>query len=166
MILHTPWDRQRRGGHRTEKTLLPLGTTKLCRPGPPTHGVSRPVCTGRLPSYCGELTPELESWLPPVLLLLLVSPCAWERQGNQGTGASQDKQLPLNPELSGRQGSSPRCRQLRIITAGPSQEDQMEEQEKSNFLTKQLWKARGEVRGFRVYRTRGIIEGKIYLGLS
>ena len=48
----------------------------------PAPGAPRPVQTGRLWLVThGELTPELEIWLPPVLLLLFVSPCAWERQG-------------------------------------------------------------------------------------
>ena len=53
-----------------------------------------------------ELTQGLESWLTPVGLFLLVSPCAWEGRGRQGTRASQDKQLPLSLEPSGREGSS------------------------------------------------------------
>ena len=33
---------------------------------------------GELQELLQELTPELESWLQPVLLFLLVSPCAWD----------------------------------------------------------------------------------------
>ena len=45
----------------------------------------------------GELTPELEIWTPPLLFFILVSPSDWKGQGCQGTKASQDKQLTLNP---------------------------------------------------------------------
>ena len=34
-ILRSPWDRWRRGGHRTARTLLPLGAPKLCRSAHP-----------------------------------------------------------------------------------------------------------------------------------
>ena len=59
---------------------------KLCRSVhwhlPP--GASRPMWTRRLQLVAhGELTPELEIWLPPLLFFLFVSPCAWEGQGCQ-----------------------------------------------------------------------------------
>ena len=77
-ILHSPRVRQRRGGHRTERTLLLPGAPKLCRSGPPaTPGASRPLWTGSCGSHCGELTPGMDTWPPSVLLFLLVSPSAW-----------------------------------------------------------------------------------------
>ena len=48
MILHSPRDRWRRGGHRIARTLLPLGTPNLCRSVPPAPGAPRPVRTGGL----------------------------------------------------------------------------------------------------------------------
>ena len=50
MILHTPWDRQKQGRHRTGRTLFLLGALKLCR-STHTHQPQeylRPVRTGRL----------------------------------------------------------------------------------------------------------------------
>ena len=38
---------------------------------------------GNCGSYCGELTPGLETWPPPVLFFL-VSPCAWDGAGLPG----------------------------------------------------------------------------------
>ena len=43
----------------------------------PALGAPRSVPTGSCGSYCRELTLGLETWLPPVLLLFLVSLCAW-----------------------------------------------------------------------------------------
>ena len=80
------------------------------------------------------LTPGLESWPPPVGLLLLVKPCAWEGPGFQGTQASWDKQCPLSPHLAGV-GQLPQVHTLRISTAGPSPRRPEERQGKSTFLT-------------------------------
>ena len=66
-----------------------------------------------------DLTPELQAWPPPVVFFL-VSSCSWEGWGRKGTGASQDKQLPLSRAPGRGRGSSPRCTHLRISTAGPS----------------------------------------------
>ena len=85
-ILQSPWDRQRREGPRTARTLLQQGASKLCRSASPTPGASRPLQTGRLRWFLQELTPELESWPPPVGLFLPVSPCAWDRAGPREQG--------------------------------------------------------------------------------
>lgn len=49
-ILHSPWDRQKRGGHRTARTLLPLGALQALEISIPVlaPGAYRPVRTGRL----------------------------------------------------------------------------------------------------------------------
>ena len=138
------------------KTLLLPGAPKLCRSAPPLAWEHLGQCRlGDCGSYCGELTPELETWPPPVWLFLLVSPCASQRQGHQGMGASWGKQLPLSLAPSRGWGSSPRCTHLRISTANPPPEDQLEGQGKSKLLTKKCWKAPGEIKGFTVYRIRG-----------
>ena len=121
---------------------------------PAASGAPRPLRTGSCNSYCRELTPGLESWPPPVSLFLLVPFCAWERWGRQGTEASRGQQLPLSRAPGRGRGSSPRCTHQRVSTAAPPPEDQLEEQRKSKFLTKQHWKAPGEVGGFIVYRTK------------
>ena len=46
--LALPWNRQRPGGHRAPRTLLPLGAPELCRAVPPALRESRPLQTGRL----------------------------------------------------------------------------------------------------------------------
>ena len=92
-----PQDRQRRGKHRTARTLLLLPPSCADQCAHTALGASRPVWTGSCCTYCREMTPGLETWMLSVLLFLLVSPCAWERRGCQGTEASQGKQLPLSP---------------------------------------------------------------------
>ena len=100
----------------------------------------------------GELTPGLESWPLPLLLSLLVSPCASEgraarEQGLHGVNSS--------PEPGTQQGAG----QLPPVHTPENQHSrpvpQLEGQGKSNLLTQQCWKAPGEVEGFTVYTTRG-----------
>ena len=57
-------------------------------------------------SYGVKLTLELETWPPPVLLFLLVSPCAWEG-GLQGIEASRGQQLPPSPAPAGGWAAPP-----------------------------------------------------------
>ena len=75
-ILPSPWDRWRRGWHRTARPLLLLGAPSCAdqrlRTAP---GASRPVRTGSCGTYCEKLNPELGTWLL-LVLFLLVSPCA------------------------------------------------------------------------------------------
>ena len=98
VVLHSPWDRWKWGGHRTVKTLLLLGTPQAVQISAPMQAPEayRSVWTGRLCQLSSrELNPKLEIW-PPPLLFFLVSPCAWERWGHQGIKASQDKKLTLS----------------------------------------------------------------------
>ena len=102
-------DRQGQGRHRTARTLLiSLGILKLCRSAPRHPGSTRPERTGSCGWLLGELTPGLENWPPPLVLFLLVSLCAWEGRGHQGTEASWGKQLPLSRAPRGKWGISPR----------------------------------------------------------
>ena len=71
------------------------------------------VVTAGADSRAGDLATAL-------LLFLLVSPCAWEDWGCQGTEASQGKQLPLSCVPARGRGSSSRCAHLKINRAGPS----------------------------------------------
>ena len=130
-------DRRRPGLHNAARTLLPSGGPELCISVPPAPGASRPLQTWRLQHLLLELTPRLESWPPPLLLFLLVSPCTWDGGGPPGRRASQDKQLPLSPAPGRRRGGSPRCTHLRISQQAPPPEDQLEGQGKSKFLSKQ-----------------------------
>ena len=121
---------------------------------PSATGATRPVdwetvvVTGGADSRAGGLL-AASVVVPPGVTLCL------GEAGSQGTGASQDKQLPRSHAPGRGRGSSPRCTHLRIITARPPLEDQLEGQAKSKFLTEQRWEAPGEVEGFTVYRTRG-----------
>ena len=89
-----PRDRRRPEGHKTGRTLLPPGAPKLCR--------SATAAPGH-PGQCGQgtavvtagLTPGLGNWPPPVVLFLLVSPCAWDGVAS-GNRALRGKQLPLS----------------------------------------------------------------------
>ena len=62
---------------------------QISTPAPEAPG---PVWTGRCSSNYGKPTPGLETWPPPVVVLLLLSPCAWEGWGRQGTGATWRQQ--------------------------------------------------------------------------
>ena len=72
MILHSPWDRRKPGGHRTAKTLLLLGAPKLYRsvyPCRPWEHLGQCRLETALVTI-GELTPELEIWPLPLFFLL------------------------------------------------------------------------------------------------
>ena len=86
----------------------------------PLRGSIKAVLLGDYGSYCWELTLGLENRPLPVLFFLLVSLCAWEGQGRQGTETSRGEQLPLNPAPGRGWGISPRYTHLRISIAGPS----------------------------------------------
>lgn len=62
-ILVSPQDRQKQGGHRTARTLQPLGAPN-CADQCACAGLetSRPVWTGRLVVTSKGLAPELEIW--------------------------------------------------------------------------------------------------------
>ena len=109
-------------------------------------GAPRPVCTGRLWLVTSrELTSELEIWPPPLFSFCFVSPCAWERQGLEGTKASQNKQLRLSPAPGKGWGIPPRHRHLRISTADRPlpQKNCWKYKGKASLLNKQHWKAPG-----------------------
>ena len=70
-----PRDRQRRGGHGTARTLLPLGTPELCRSAPPTPRSTQAsadwetvVVTAGADSRAGELAATV---VPPCVTLCL-----------------------------------------------------------------------------------------------
>ena len=105
------------------------------------------VVTVGADSRAGELT-AVSVVVPPGVTLCL------EGRGQQGTGASRDKQHPLNRAPGRGQGSSPRCMHLRIRTAGPSSRRPTGRTEEEQVLDRASWKAPGEVEGFTVYRTR------------
>ena len=65
-----PWVRQRPGGHRTARTILPLGGPELYRSAAPPLEYPGP-CRLRALKLLWELTPGLESWPPPLGLFLL-----------------------------------------------------------------------------------------------
>ena len=88
------WDKQKWGGQRKARILLPLAAPKLCRSAlsclPP--GPSRPGQIWRLQLVlAGNSTPELEIWLQVLLLFLLVSPLCLGEVGLPGNKASQGK---------------------------------------------------------------------------
>ena len=85
VILRSPGTGGSGEGHRTVRILLLMGTPKLCRAVPWKHLGQWDWETALVTSR--ELTPELEFRSLPLLLLLLVSPYAWKRQGHQGTKA-------------------------------------------------------------------------------
>ena len=119
---------------------------------PPEHpGQCR---LGDCRSYCRELTADLESCLQPVFLSLLVSPCAWERQGHHGQRPHRTNRSHWALHLV-VVGHFLKYTHLRISTAGPLPEYQLIGQGKSKLWTKQCWKAPGDFEGFTVYRTRG-----------
>ena len=148
-----PRDRWRCGGHRTVRMLLPLIVPPSCAGQctlPPEHlgqcGLGAAVVTVGADSRAGELA-ATSVVVPPCVTLCL------EEAGCQGAEASRGKQLPLSPAPGGGRGISPRCIHLRVSIASPPPEGEG----KSKFLNQQRWKAPGEVDGFTVHRTRGIV---------
>ena len=101
-----PRDGPRRGGPRTARTLL-LRRPDLCRSAPPPREHPGPCGLGAAVVTAGADSRAGETWPPPVGLSLLVSPCAWERRGCQGTGASPGQQLPLSPTPGRGAGQRP-----------------------------------------------------------
>ena len=108
-IPHSPQDRRRWGGHRTARTLLPLGSLKLYRSVPPPPGSTQTsadcevevVVIGGYDSRAGELAAA-----SVVFLLCHFVP---GRGDCHGTEASQYRYLPLSSVPGRRQGSNLRC---------------------------------------------------------
>ena len=141
VILRSPGDRWKRGGHRTPRTLPQAVQTSTPAP---VLGASRPVQTGRLQLVtCGELGSRAGNLATAIVVFLPSFTSCWEGRGRQGTQASRGKQPPLTPGPGRGRGSSPRHTHLRIRAAGPPTEELLEGQRKSKFLTKQCWKVPG-----------------------
>ena len=122
-------------GNTAQDPALPLGQVELPR-GP---GQRRCSCHGA-PQPCRSAPTALRSiqasadWETVVVTVgadsstgdlattsVVVPPgVTWMERGCQGTGVSQDKQLPLSHAPGRGWGSSPRSTYLRISTAGPS----------------------------------------------
>ena len=107
-MLHSPWDRQKWGGHRTARTLLPLGAPKLCRSAHPSQSQEH-LGQCRLGDYISYLRgAQLQSWKSGHCYCGISSlfQHVTGRGRLRGTKASQDKQLPLSLAPSLGQGSS------------------------------------------------------------
>ena len=94
--------RDREAGRAQDSEDAPARGPELCRSAPPPRehpgrcglGLGAAGVTAGADSRAGELP-------PPVWSFLLVSPCAWDGAGPQGTGASRGQQLPLSPAPGG-----------------------------------------------------------------
>ena len=84
-----PPDRRKQGGHRTVRTLHCWVPPSCADQHSLPPGASRPMRTGRLQLSLRELTPGLETWPPPVLLFLLVSPVPGTEQGPRNRGLTE-----------------------------------------------------------------------------
>ena len=102
-----PQDRQRWGGPRTARTLLPLGAPKLCKsaPHPREHpgqcGLGASVVTAGADSRAGELA-TASRVVPPGVTL-----CLGEAGPPGNKGLMGGKQLPLSPAPGGGGGAAP-----------------------------------------------------------
>ena len=72
------------GRAQDSKDSPATGHPRAVQVSAPTWGARRAVWTGSCGCLLGELTSGLETWIPPVLLILLVSPCAWGEGGRRG----------------------------------------------------------------------------------
>uniref|UniRef100_A0A8C0QPK3 L1 transposable element dsRBD-like domain-containing protein n=1 Tax=Canis lupus familiaris TaxID=9615 RepID=A0A8C0QPK3_CANLF len=96
----SPRDRQRPGGPRTPRTLLP----ELSRVAAPPPGASRP-CRGSASEFLWGLNPGFLAAAATVVL---------------PPAASRGKQPLLSPAPGREQSSSPKCQHLKFSTTGPS----------------------------------------------
>ena len=76
--LAVPPGQEEAGRTQDSKDTPAAGGPDLCRSVPPRPWSIQAPVDWETVVVLLELTPRLESWRPPLLLFLLVSPCAWD----------------------------------------------------------------------------------------